>query len=271
MNLKPLALTVLACAAGNGEPIDRPSMDRTTVTSVGANVAVLIVWTPGSTDSIYFRAFVSGVQTAQVRRSPPYVIPDTLILGPRPAPGVTVIWTVMAEYWYTDRGTPTRGETTLGTASYTEPMAAGVPPTFGPLGPADTGLVAMAPGPVGVIVVFSAEQVQAIDTIPECYTLDIIACAMIMSAAGLLDSTTPWPSEACGMYSYPAAPHAALTSIADTSAAGNTHYCMNELTAMGYPRAAAALDSLTKAVTAGAITLAGAPTLLDAELTVLLR
>ena len=142
-----LGLVLLtACVTARDEE-RRPSFPGAEANAVGSSVAVIITWTPGSTDSIVFTASQATVPVANIRRVKPFSGVDTLILGPRPAPGVTDSWDVGAEYWWTDRGTSVAGSAALGTVSYTEPLPAGTAPTFGPLGPADTTLAGTNPPP----------------------------------------------------------------------------------------------------------------------------
>ncbi|MCP4902904.1 MAG: hypothetical protein GY906_38570 [bacterium] len=134
-----LLTVILACKPAHaGEPRFMP--DDLSAEAMGPNVAVVITWRPGTTDSLTFSADSAGVITSSMQVLAPFAATeiDTLVLGARPAPGVSVTWIVLADYWYTDTGMPINGVANLGTASYTEPFPAGVPPSFDPLPPPDT-------------------------------------------------------------------------------------------------------------------------------------
>lgn len=253
-----LAALALACTDGNATPAGGAAprfLAAVEIVAVGPDVAVVITWRPGSTDSITFTA--SRPEAPDVARSgvKPFSGVDTLVLGLRPAPGVTFVWGVAVAYWWTDRGVATFGTASLGSTSYTEPPPAGVEPGFDSLPLADsTGGSAIGAGvPFGVIVVFSDAQVRAMDSIPACQQGDAGGCVVAMRGGGLL-SDPNYPVRACGVFRYATngALVAELHSVAgrDTST-GLTHNCNAELSALGYPNAAAALDAITNSIIGG--------------------
>jgi len=157
-----LGAVLVACTpveAEDGKPTFVPE-----ASAVGVNVAVVITWHPGTTDSIRFVA-LSGVDTAAVAQlARPFTEPqvDTMVLGARPNPGETKTWAIGAAYWWDDRGTSTPGIGSLGNVSYTEPLPAGTPPGFDPLPPPDT--TASGPLPPGGSLTMASITVLPPDT-----------------------------------------------------------------------------------------------------------
>lgn len=225
------------------------------VVAVGGSVLVVVDWVPGSTDSLTFIISHDGEDEGGRKfLTPPFSPPDTLVLGPRPAPGVSDSWVVSVDAWYTDRGVPTRLQQTLGTVTYTEPQTVGVPPSFGPLPAPDTtagGSANLGVGPVGLLLVFSQEQVQAMDTLPSCVAAQVTACVGDLLAGGFLNDAS-YPTLACGVVSSLQGNFAVFHAVGGAGSDGRTHECSHELAAQGYPRAAVALNALKDTVRAGA-------------------
>jgi len=208
--MKPLAkmivLAVLfsACSAANGSEKEwSPGFDAE-ATMVGSNLAVVVTWTPGTTDSITFTASVqAGPQVAQSTRLAPFANPaaDTLVLGARPAPGVTVTYDVEAAGTYIDRGIPTPFNQLVGSVSWTEPQPAGTPPGFSPP-TIDSTLGSGPPPPAPTLV-----AIDIIATDADSFTVaggywtapgrTVQFCAMAIMSDGLWragdDGVTPAP------------------------------------------------------------------------------
>jgi hypothetical protein len=170
--IAPLVIVLLACTpaeAEDGKPRFTPE-----ASAVGPNVALVITWHPGTTDSIRFVA-LSGVDTAAVAQlARPFTEPqvDTMVLGARPSPGETKTWAIGAAYWWDDRGTSTPGIGSLGNVSYTEPLPAGTPPGFDPLPPPDTTASGpQPPAPTLIAMEVWTDQAPLSDTVEVGYHL----------------------------------------------------------------------------------------------------
>lgn len=256
-----LAVVSLACTNGNASEMpDAPGVEprlpnEVSLRSVGPDLAALIIWTPGTTDSITFSASRAGAPVAQMSGVPVFTGVDTLFLGARPAPGNTFTYSFRAEGTFADAGSRTGFNQEIGTISYTEPQPPGVPPSFSPPTIDSTGGgSATGPGdPIGIFVLFTDEQVQAMDTLPSCKAAQITACVSDMGAAGVIDTTIAWPKWACGVYAgYDSTGWASFKSVAGPDSAWNTHSCDRELAFMGYDSASVALYAVVDSITTGA-------------------
>lgn len=252
-----LTMTFLACTNGYASERDDspPSIEPTIVKVMGPNLIAIISWTPGTTDSITFiaeRPPGSVVATASGVR--PFSGVDTLLLGARPLPGVTATWDIRTAFWWTNTGTATFGSEVLGSVSWTEPQPAGVRPNFGaPSIDSTGGGSATGPGnPVGIFMVFTDAQVQAMDTIPSCKAAQITACVTDMETVGVIDTAIGWPKWACGVYAgYDSSGWASFKSVAGPDSAWNTHSCNRELAILGYDSASVALYAVVDSLAAG--------------------
>ncbi len=134
-----LAVLAVACTPANGSELPRKAPrfhpNRTlALVAVGPDLVATVTWTPGTTDSITFTVTGDGAATATSLA--PFADPevDSILLGPRPLPGVTNTYDIAAAGTYVDRANRTPFSTFLGSVSWTEPQPAGVAPNFGPPG-----------------------------------------------------------------------------------------------------------------------------------------
>ena len=181
--------------------------------------------------------------------------------GARPAPGVTVTYNITATGTFIDAGAPQSFTNFVGAASWTEPQPPappGVPPGFNPPSIDSTPGGGGAPPtgsagqPIGIFLVFTEAQVQAMDSLPSCQAAQVSNCTEDMRTAGVIDSTISWPKWACGVYAgYDSTGWAAFRSVAGPDSAWRTHDCDRELVAMGYPNAAVTLDAVVDSIAAG--------------------
>lgn len=157
--LLAVIVVTLACTPANGSEAAQRGKPRVhpakglAVDAVGPDLHAVFTWQTGTADSITFTAStLGGTVVASKGGAAPFSGVDTLVIGPRPAPGVSVTYDFNASGTYTDRGAPTPFTLAFGQVTYTEPQPPGVPPsgdsvvvdtTLGSLPPSAPDLVAL--------------------------------------------------------------------------------------------------------------------------------